>query len=241
VLGPSTHNREVPVRLDRITERALAKEPAARYSTALEMAQDLDRAVRPASAMAVAEWVLRIAGDDLAQRDMLVAEIESGLSTSPKGRPELPAFEDGGSAPKQPIAVSARSHPAFDPSLPTTLSRGTPAPMTREDEIAVEPRVTAVRTRGRMWGLFLVGLAMLLGLGATGIVLRERTSTTIPPARGDSNGVVVDPHRSWFTACNGKQVGDPCERDSPRGHYVGKCWSIKSQGGILGCNRVNEP
>jgi len=87
----------------------------------------------------------------------------------------------------------------------------------------------------------LLGLATLLGLGATVIVLRERSSAAIRPARSDSDGAVGDQRRSWFTACDGKKVGDPCERDTPRGHYVGKCWSIKSQGGMLGCNRVNEP
>jgi len=43
VRPPSTFNKRVPSELDAIVMRALQREPAARYQTAEEMAQDLDR------------------------------------------------------------------------------------------------------------------------------------------------------------------------------------------------------
>jgi serine/threonine-protein kinase len=80
VKPPSHYNPDVGPELDRVTLKALAKDPANRYATAAAMAEELDAALRPASAMKVSEWIEIIAGPKLAARNALVAEIESAVS-----------------------------------------------------------------------------------------------------------------------------------------------------------------
>ncbi len=77
---PSLFNPEVPPELDRVVLRALSKDPEARYATARDMAADLDRVLRPASAMTVADWVEKRAGEALASRSQLVTNLETTAS-----------------------------------------------------------------------------------------------------------------------------------------------------------------
>jgi serine/threonine protein kinase len=102
VKPPSRHNPEVNAEIDDIVLRALAKNPENRYATAREMAADLDRVLRPASAMTVAERVQCLGGKALAERNKIVAELES--NSSRRQRPDLvnlmsglPAFGSGDS------------------------------------------------------------------------------------------------------------------------------------------------
>jgi serine/threonine protein kinase len=85
VKPPSRCNPEVSPELDRVVLQALAKDPAARFPTARGMAQELNRALRPASTMEVAEWVLRLGGTVIAERGKLVAELESSSSKRDRG------------------------------------------------------------------------------------------------------------------------------------------------------------
>jgi serine/threonine-protein kinase len=82
---PSDLNADVPPELDRVVMKALERNPAFRYWTAREMAQELDECTRPASSMQVAEWMEGTVGPLLAERSALVAQIESGASS-----PSLP-------------------------------------------------------------------------------------------------------------------------------------------------------
>ncbi len=126
VVPPSHYNPEVPPEVDRVTLKALAKDPTARYATAHEMAEELDAALRPASTMKVAEWVQQLAGDKLAERNELVAEIESG--SPPPDQPQLlrilgglPPL-DSTSASRPAIAVA--SHAGFKPDQEATRADG---------------------------------------------------------------------------------------------------------------------
>jgi len=67
---------EVPQALDDVVLRALSLEPDDRYADAHEMALELSRAVRSASAMRVATFVQSLAADSLAARARLIAEVE---------------------------------------------------------------------------------------------------------------------------------------------------------------------
>jgi serine/threonine protein kinase len=64
-------------RLDGIVMRGLARDPAARFETAREMALALERALAPATPSQVSEWVEGIANDVLVLRAAQIADIES--------------------------------------------------------------------------------------------------------------------------------------------------------------------
>src|SRR5262249_25948607 len=76
VAAPSTIARDVPNELDAIVLKGLARDPAARYATAREMAVAIEREVDLASPLEVGEWVEHIAHDTLADRAKKVAELE---------------------------------------------------------------------------------------------------------------------------------------------------------------------
>jgi eukaryotic-like serine/threonine-protein kinase len=68
-------------RLDAIVMRAISREPADRFATAREMALALEKAIPPATASQVSEWVESIASDVLLTRAAQIAEIESSSAT----------------------------------------------------------------------------------------------------------------------------------------------------------------
>jgi serine/threonine protein kinase len=74
---PSTVVPEVGRELDAVVLRGLARDVSVRYSTAREMALDLEAHTSLATASQVGEWVEHLAADDLARRAARVAEIEN--------------------------------------------------------------------------------------------------------------------------------------------------------------------
>jgi len=94
--APSTLNPSVPAALDAIVLKGLARDPAARYATAREMAAAIEACTPVASAMKIAEWVEALIGPTLVARDTMRAEIESGAhsvnSVAPISTPSLPPF-----------------------------------------------------------------------------------------------------------------------------------------------------
>ena len=78
--------------LDPVVMRGLAFDPKVRFATAREMALAVEKALRPASAHEVGDWVEKLANDTLMQRARLVADLESNSSihtlTPPPERPK---------------------------------------------------------------------------------------------------------------------------------------------------------
>jgi serine/threonine-protein kinase len=66
--------------LDQTILRALSMDPAARHSTAREMAIEIERRMPPATGSECADWLESTARDVLASRAALIAEIESSAS-----------------------------------------------------------------------------------------------------------------------------------------------------------------
>ncbi len=60
---PSSVAAHVPSALDDVVMTALARDPAARFATARDMAQALEASIAAASARRIAEWVDALAGD----------------------------------------------------------------------------------------------------------------------------------------------------------------------------------
>jgi serine/threonine-protein kinase len=77
ILPPSAVSPHVAGAFDRVVMRGLERDPARRYSTAREMALDLERCAGIVSPSEVGTWVERWAGPTLAKRAALMAEIEA--------------------------------------------------------------------------------------------------------------------------------------------------------------------
>jgi serine/threonine-protein kinase len=76
IVPPSSIVHDLPKAFDRVVMRGLERDPAKRYATAREMAQDLSSIVGVASATEIGEWVARNAAEELRQRAATIAEIE---------------------------------------------------------------------------------------------------------------------------------------------------------------------
>ena len=103
---PSHVASDVPVALDDIVLRSLALDPNDRFPTARAMAVALERAVRPATPREVGEWLDRVSGPRLRDREKRVAEVES-VSASLAVRGSLPSLARTGDVPvTRPAAVA---------------------------------------------------------------------------------------------------------------------------------------
>ena len=78
----SEHTSAIPGDLQPVVLRGLAVDPAARYASAHEMARDIERKTRVASAGEVSEWVEKMAADGLAAQARKLAEIASRTDIS---------------------------------------------------------------------------------------------------------------------------------------------------------------
>ncbi len=76
VVPPSHWNADIPAELDAIVMRGLARNPAIRFATALEMVSALERVVPPAPPHEIAAWVLRHSGAAMEERRQRLAQIE---------------------------------------------------------------------------------------------------------------------------------------------------------------------
>jgi serine/threonine-protein kinase len=83
---PSKHAPDLPEAVDTVVLRALETEPARRFPTAAAMAEALERAMAPAPAAEVAEWVVANAGKTLAQRAEMLHTIKTQEAAEERAR-----------------------------------------------------------------------------------------------------------------------------------------------------------
>jgi eukaryotic-like serine/threonine-protein kinase len=93
-LPPSSRVPSLPRVLDDIVGRALDRDPEARYATALELAEALEHAVRPASVVEVSRWVGETVGAQLELRNQSLAEIESDSGQKSPNAPTAGASDE---------------------------------------------------------------------------------------------------------------------------------------------------
>jgi serine/threonine-protein kinase len=125
---PSSLVEGLPLDLDAIVMRGLSASPDARFANAREMAIALERAVPPATAREVGEWVEHIAGASLAERARLVDAVESSTFQSPLARPR-PEDETAPDVPV-PSGKGAREE-ATMATAPHVLSEEARAPRSK--------------------------------------------------------------------------------------------------------------
>ncbi|HEY1957782.1 MAG TPA: serine/threonine-protein kinase [Polyangiaceae bacterium] len=76
LIPPSQVVASLPRALDPVVLKALAREPSKRFDTARDMAAAIEAVVPVANARAVAAWIQGVAGETLAERAHLIAELE---------------------------------------------------------------------------------------------------------------------------------------------------------------------
>ena len=109
VRRPSTVTPGIPRELDEVVMRGLARNPAHRFPTALDMARALEDAIGVDSPGQVAEYLRERAGESMAKRAVRVKEVES-ISSS-----RLPSSADVGPL-SEPASSSLR--------IPTSMDTG---------------------------------------------------------------------------------------------------------------------
>lgn len=171
IVQPPSAVAHVPPEVDAVVLCALARNPSARYATALEMAAALEAALPPASTRQVSAWVELTAGPLLAARMQRVREMES------RSEERVTASEsESERSPSAPPAFAVRDAPSpsrVDPAA---------APTSTLTMIARNP---PSRSRSGLPIAAIIGLSALLASG--GFMLQRRRSEL--PASDVQRGV----------------------------------------------------
>ncbi len=91
VKAPSAFVRGIPADLDEIVLRAVAKDPARRFATAIEMAKAIEAVCPLATPLEVGAWVETLGQGDLTHRAELLARVEHAAAPSEPAVGELVA------------------------------------------------------------------------------------------------------------------------------------------------------
>jgi serine/threonine protein kinase len=163
---PSRHAGAIPAALDAVVLRALAKEPAERFDSALAMAEALEAAIPVAAPRAVGSWMKELAGERLVERAQLLASVESSSAVAPSA-----------AAPKE---VAVRLEPP--PTIPDDAERAahTSVSVASDREWLPPPR------RGSWAWMAIGGIALGGGIATAAVLGREP-----PPAPSASAPVFV--------------------------------------------------
>lgn len=149
ILPPSTLEPAVPAALDSVALRALARDPAGRYQSALEMIDAIESAITPASPREVAAYLDRICGARLQERrEALKAKLARNSGKTPLYDVDAPTQRDS----KRPQAM-----------LEETRREGSGTGT--EGRIAVQTSNFPEPPRSRL-PLLAVVVAAVLGMGA---------------------------------------------------------------------------
>jgi serine/threonine-protein kinase len=130
--APGELTAGLPSGLDEIVLKGLSRDPAERFTTAREMAVELERKGGQVSAVEVGEWVERIAKDAIATRAKKVAEIEN-YSPNDLGEAHRLSRLRAGSEEVAAIAAARRQNEVRHNSAPTVAEVRSPRPASSAD------------------------------------------------------------------------------------------------------------
>jgi serine/threonine protein kinase len=157
--APSSCNPALDTAIDAVVLRGLARDPAARFATARDMALAIEQTIGLASPYEVGEWVESVAAEEIGRRARSIAEIESASMNTAIG---------GGSSPR----IGLSPQPAEPPhSQVSSISVSRPAISTPA------PPSTKGRRATRAFGI-VAGLLALAGLVLGGLALQDSLSGT---------------------------------------------------------------
>ena len=195
---PSSRVPGLPHAYDAVTMRALARRPAGRFPTALEMAEALEACGPVAPPAEVGAWVEATAGSALAERAARITQIEGELARKIRNsvhlldtleetitdlldlpKPPLPAAWLKPRPPPAPPPPALEAPPPL-PSVPEAPAPPPPAPSSPDHEQAPEtPRaLPSQRPWIALWGVIgaaLAGIAILMTASV-------EPSGSVPPA-----------------------------------------------------------
>jgi serine/threonine-protein kinase len=179
ILPPSTFIEAVPMALDAVVLKGLARRADDRYATALEMADALERAISPATARTTGAWVESLMGDQIAARAARVLAIETSSVDEVPPSATVPDNEPVGRVSETALAEPIPSRTAPMPAPP-------PRPAEDQTHVSGVALVTsgasARRVRGRRILFAVLALACVIGVVAlVGNARRASTSEVTPP------------------------------------------------------------
>jgi serine/threonine-protein kinase len=120
---PSSVVDGLPPELDRIVVRGLARDPEARFATALEMAAALEAIGLPSTTREVSAWVASRAGDELARRSALLVRLDEETTGSVDG-PVGPMIEAAALRERRQEEATAVGPPKAVAPPPSTPAEG---------------------------------------------------------------------------------------------------------------------
>lgn len=169
---PGYRAPSVPEELDEIVMKALDRDPARRFATALDFANALETAVTPASPSAVSGWLQSHCAAELEARAAVVRRLQSARAETPRPAPAIGPVGRAGAVAAQGSSGSAVSPPS-SPASQVDLATGSLA-------TSRSATVPPVRSRARPLAVAAAAALFAAGGGALALgVFRPRAET--PP------------------------------------------------------------
>jgi serine/threonine-protein kinase len=192
-------NPAVSLALERAIVKALQVDAKDRYSTALDFAIDVERAMPLASQRVVGEWVQRLAASTLNERNALIHAIETSVvvcerdafvaPTTPPPSPFPKAVDESDVLAESSLeSTTPATHPF--PSGERAISRGeaVPSPMTPTYTLHSAERPISTKAAAAMMGrhrIVVRAIAMAaVGIGAGLALMWLVTSRSPAPVQG---------------------------------------------------------
>ncbi|NUO49730.1 MAG: protein kinase, partial [Polyangiaceae bacterium] len=164
-VAPRSVRPEVSPELDAVILKGISRDPAARYATAREMAQALEKVSPPAAARDVARWVDAKAGDALRFRAHQFSAFDHSIATELPGRSSLS---------KSPVEAESVKTPPIVPDAPAPAEVAADKPVDKpEPERAPGPAIldTASASPPPRSKTVFVAVPALLVAGVLGFLL----------------------------------------------------------------------
>jgi len=180
VQPPSAVAPELPVGVDEVVLRGLAREPQNRYATAREFAIALERCAGVASSTEVGEWVEAIAHPALMKRAERIAEIESSSANVQASVDLHTSVSPPAEVPSQPSVVQ-RARALADPPV---------SQASQLSSISVSGEVARTPRASRRKILFVAAIVALAGIIlAVAFVVKGSAKSASATATTDSKPV----------------------------------------------------